>query len=61
VRAAAWLQAALADPELPRRGTAPKAKAEFLAALLEPANAADERRFKRALKAFCGGKKKGQG
>jgi hypothetical protein len=38
-----------------------KAKEEFIVALLEPANAADERRFKRALKAFCGGKKKGAG
>ncbi len=53
-----WLAGALADPALPRPGIALAAKANFGASLVEPANASDLRRFKRLLKAFCGGKKK---
>jgi hypothetical protein len=58
-RFAAWLSASLADPHMPRPHTPPRAKADFAAALTDARNAADARRFKRVLKAFCGGKKKG--
>jgi hypothetical protein len=58
-RFAAWLSASLADPLMPRAHTPPRAKTDFAAALTHARNVTDARRFKRVLKAFCGGKKKG--
>ena len=53
----AWLAQALARPGCPRPGTTEAAKRTFVTQLLAEANRRDVRRFKRTLKAFCGGKK----
>ena len=56
-RLGGWLRFALdMPPAFPRAGLE-----AFLVALLSEANRRDVRRFKRVLKAFCGGKRKGGG
>jgi hypothetical protein len=55
-----WAHAALIrDPEFPKVGVTDGAKVAFLTALVTPPCSGDVRLFKRALKGFCGGKKKG--
>eukprot|EP00976_Prorocentrum_cordatum_P085146 1185945-Prorocentrum_minimum.AAC.8 len=55
-----WLEAALArNPEFPKAGVTDIAKAAFVTSLVTPPCCGDVRLFKRALKGFCGGKKKG--
>jgi hypothetical protein len=54
-RTAGWLRDALHEP--PHMGASPAAREAFVAALLVEENRRDVRRFKRVLKAFCGGKK----
>ena len=58
-RLRAWLGAALAPPDFPRPGAKAAAKAKFAEEL--PPSVADAKLFKKLLKAFCGGKKKGEG
>ena len=57
-RLRAWLSAALAPPGFPRAGTKAAAKAKFVEEL--PPSVVDAKLFKKLLKAFCGGKKKGE-
>ena len=59
-RLRAWLGAAIAPPDFPRAGAKKDAvKAQFLEEL--PPSVADAKLFKKLMKAFCGGKKKGEG
>ena len=58
-RLRAWLGAAIAPPDFPRTGVKDATKAKFLEEL--PPSVADAKLFKKLMKAFCGGKKKGEG
>ena len=59
--ALAWLSAALRDNMVPRRALTSAYKLEMRDALLSSDALANDPSFKRTLKFYCGGKKKGKG
>ena len=54
-----WLRAALAEPMVPEPGVSDSRKLSFIKDIADPANL-PVTNFKKVLKAFCGGKRKGE-